>query len=231
MKKIAVQVYCRRPSLGEMDALVAMGVGHLGWELQPSDGDGLTLSRRIVDRARKAGARTTLLIHSRDASTVETIANMVSPDCLLIPAGMLEEARIPELARRLAPLTSLMMSVPVRLAGSNAIFASMEKALRYQEFAGSLILDTCLDANDLQRCGCTGRTNDWQECTKIVAALIRPVILAGGLNPQNVGAAIREVRPWGVDACSSLELPDKSKDLALCQVFVNAVRAMDSSGT
>jgi phosphoribosylanthranilate isomerase len=50
--------------------------------------------------------------------------------------------------------------------------------------------------------GGTGTTFDW---TVIPAGLKRPLILSGGLTPQNVGAAIRAVRPWAVDVSSGVE--------------------------
>jgi phosphoribosylanthranilate isomerase len=55
------------------------------------------------------------------------------------------------------------------------------------------------------------------------------VILAGGLGVDNVAAAIRVARPWGVDACSRLEIRPGKKDPALIAAFVEAVRAETGS--
>ena len=52
--------------------------------------------------------------------------------------------------------------------------------------------------------GGTGRTHDWDVSARLVAETSVPVFLAGGLNPDNVGEAIRAVRPFGVDVCSGL---------------------------
>jgi phosphoribosylanthranilate isomerase len=51
--------------------------------------------------------------------------------------------------------------------------------------------------------GGTGTTFDWSE---VPGGLPRPVILSGGLTPQNVGAAIRALRPWAVDVSSGVEV-------------------------
>jgi phosphoribosylanthranilate isomerase len=208
-----------------MDALFAMGVDHVGWEISPSDGDGLVLSRQIVERARQAGVGTTLMVHSTLIATLETVSRMVAPDHLLLPSGALAIGAVRELAQRLGGSPALMLSVPVRPMGSPMALDSLRIAQDYQDLAGCLILDTCLDAGDLSRCGCTGLTNDWSMCAEIVSSSRRPVVLAGGLNVQNVASAILRVRPWAVDACTALELPDRSKDLPRCRVFIESARA------
>jgi phosphoribosylanthranilate isomerase len=66
--------------------------------------------------------------------------------------------------------------------------------------------------------GGTGRTFDWSKATRTN----RNIILAGGLDAENVTAAIRLVRPWGVDACSRLETAPGRKDHARMARFLNA---------
>lgn len=68
--------------------------------------------------------------------------------------------------------------------------------------------------------GGTGKTFDWQRLPKSE----RPVILAGGLTPENVGAAIRQVRPYAVDVSSGVELSPGRKDPALMKAFVEEVQ-------
>jgi len=66
--------------------------------------------------------------------------------------------------------------------------------------------------------GGTGRTFDWSKA----AGTGRKIILAGGLDADNVGEAIRLVRPWGVDACSRLESAPGRKDHARLARFLEA---------
>lgn len=68
--------------------------------------------------------------------------------------------------------------------------------------------------------GGSGETFDWS----LIKAINRPYFLAGGLTPANVGAAILELQPYGVDASSSLET-DGFKDKDKMAAFVQAVRA------
>ena len=72
----------------------------------------------------------------------------------------------------------------------------------------------------------TGRTIDWSKAREVAAR--GRMILAGGLNPDNVAAAIREVRPWGVDASSGLESGPGSKDIELIRRFIGAARAAEN---
>jgi phosphoribosylanthranilate isomerase len=72
--------------------------------------------------------------------------------------------------------------------------------------------------------GGTGQTFDWA----LAADLPGRVVLAGGLGPDNVAAAIRAARPWGVDACSRLESEPGRKDHARVAAFVRAAREVES---
>lgn len=74
-------------------------------------------------------------------------------------------------------------------------------------------------------CGATGQTHDWAMSRMLAREAGRPVVLAGGLTPDNVARAVRAVRPAGVDAHTGLEGSDGRKDPDLCRRFVAAARA------
>ena len=78
-----------------------------------------------------------------------------------------------------------------------------------------------LDARDAERRGGTGRTVDWEIAAGIAAA--RRVFLAGGLGAANVGAAIRTVRPYGLDVSSGVESGPGRKDPARLRAFFDEV--------
>jgi phosphoribosylanthranilate isomerase len=100
--------------------------------------------------------------------------------------------------------------------------------------ASGFVFDT-FRAGDMP--GGTGHTFDWSRLSPAVrAALPAPLILSGGLEPGNVGDAIRAVRPWAVDVSSGVEergpdgAPRKGiKDAARIAAFVNGVRDADGS--
>ena len=79
-----------------------------------------------------------------------------------------------------------------------------------------------LDTHDPIRRGGTGRTIDWAAVAPIAAR--RPVVLAGGLRPENVAEAIRLAQPAGVDVSSGVEAAPGVKDHDKIAAFVAAVR-------
>jgi phosphoribosylanthranilate isomerase len=79
--------------------------------------------------------------------------------------------------------------------------------------------------------GATGLTHDWSVSAELVRRSPKPLMMAGGLNPENVGDAIRTVRPAAVDAHTGLEGPDGRKDQAKVAKFIaEARRAFDEIG-
>jgi phosphoribosylanthranilate isomerase len=74
--------------------------------------------------------------------------------------------------------------------------------------------------------GATGKTHDWRVSRRLVEAVDRPVILAGGLTPENVKRAILEVRPAGVDSHTGVEDSSgrKSRD-KICKFLSEAQEA------
>lgn len=94
------------------------------------------------------------------------------------------------------------------------------QASRYRDAAGLL-----LDSHARGGMGGRGETFDWSRVTAVKA----PLVLAGGLNPGNVGRAVRELRPYGVDVSSGIEAKPGIKDPEKMRAFVDAVRRADKS--
>jgi phosphoribosylanthranilate isomerase len=72
----------------------------------------------------------------------------------------------------------------------------------------------------------TGRAVDWSVAAAVVAGLEGPVVLAGGLTPENVAGAVAQVRPWGVDVISGIESAEHRKVPERVRSFVAAARSV-----
>lgn len=76
--------------------------------------------------------------------------------------------------------------------------------------------------------GGKGESFDWKRLAPHVEGCAKPIVLAGGLTPENVGEAIRTVRPYAVDVSSGVELSPGVKDAAKIAAFCRAVRRADA---
>ena len=108
--------------------------------------------------------------------------------------------------------------------GSQARLSAM--LAEYAPFVDAFLTDTFDPATGAS--GATGRTHDWslsRALAQAASSLDRPLMLAGGLNPGNVAAAIRAVRPRGVDAHTGLEDASGRKNPDKVRRFVEEARA------
>lgn len=85
-----------------------------------------------------------------------------------------------------------------------------------------------LDAYDPHRLGGTGRRFEWRDAGALDLGG-KPVIVAGGLTPTNVGQAICALRPYAVDVSSGVETAPGRKDMTMVRAFLGAVRDADAA--
>jgi len=88
----------------------------------------------------------------------------------------------------------------VHVAGPEAV----DEAIAVAPQVDAILLDSGNQSLAIKELGGTGRTHDWSLSRRIREVIEVPLFLAGGLNPSNVAAAIREVQPFGIDVCSGL---------------------------
>jgi phosphoribosylanthranilate isomerase len=84
-----------------------------------------------------------------------------------------------------------------------------------------------LDASVKGVYGGTGKTADWSAAAELAKQY--PLLLAGGLTPENVADAVEQVNPWGVDVASGVESVPGKKDSAKMKAFISAVRSAESN--
>jgi phosphoribosylanthranilate isomerase len=205
----------------EARAISAIGVDHLGVLV----GNGEfpreqtpTAAARIA-AAIAPPAKFLALFLTADIALIETWARELSPSIVHLGASpdLLPPSRVALLRQRL-PHRSIMRSVPV------SDEASMGIAQSYVGLAEYLLLDS-YRATDRQ-IGALGVTHDWRISRRIVELVPMPVILAGGLGPDNVAEAIRAVRPAGVDSKTRTDADaSHAKDIARVRRFHDAAKA------
>src|SRR5262249_6130052 len=118
-----------------------------------------------------------------------------------------------------AALPHLKLIRAVHVTGPDAI----ARAHALERHVDALILDTYDPVSG--RGGATGKTHDWEVSRALVQAVRVPIILAGGLTPDNVATAIRRVEPWGVDVHTGVEDPDGTRNLAKIRAFIAQAKA------
>jgi len=204
----------------EAAALVRLGVDHIGVLV----GDGAfprelsVASTNAIFAVVPAGRKRVALSLSPNLKEVARVVEETRPDIVQVQAEI-DDFPV-EMTRALKtgfPEVSIMRAIPV------IDETSIETAASYLDVADFLLLDS-YDPGTRQF-GALGRTHDWSLSRRIVDEVGIPVILAGGLGPENVAAAISAVRPAGVDSKTRTDRLDRSgKDLAKVHAFVAAAK-------
>jgi len=164
------------------------------------------------------GERARAISAALDGATIVAVLVSPTPDEALALATRAGAARV-QLHRVDAIGWPADFPLPATFAVPVAADGSLTEPLPPERWTAML------DTSDARRAGGTGRPFPW-ETARVVAAT-RPVLLAGGLDADNVAAAVETVRPFGVDASSRLESAPGIKDAERVRRFVAAVRACD----
>jgi phosphoribosylanthranilate isomerase len=216
---VLVQIYeVQTPE--EAAALARLGVDHIGVLVGEGASPRELPSARVraIFAATPPGVRRVALSLSASADEIALVVEQTGPDIIHIAAAVelfsVENTRALKAA---FPKVMIMRSIPIVGA------AAIEYGRAYEGIADFLLLDSH-DPGDPQ-IGALGRTHDWTISRRIVEQVKVPAILAGGLDAENVGAAIAAVRPAGVDSKTKTDKLDGSaKDLDKVRRFIAAAR-------
>ena len=210
----------------EASALGNLGVDHIGVLV----GDGSFPREQSVDQAHlifsaiPSSSKGLALLLSADVRLVEQIILELKPAIVHLGASsnLLTASAVQQLKQRCGTLT-VMRSIPIVDDESITIARS------YDGVADMLLLDSHRPG-DMQ-IGALGVTHSWEIDRKIVESVRIPVIIAGGLGPDNVVEAIRMVRPAGVDSKTKTDKDDGShtKDLQKVKRFVARAKSLQAS--
>ena len=112
----------------------------------------------------------------------------------------------------------------VRDAG---VFAAIEADIARKRIGSAVTSALLLDTYHKDKLGGSGETFNWELAIEAKQRFGLPLMLAGGLTPENVGEAVRTVRPYSVDVSSGVEAEPGRKDHAKVKAFIQAVREAD----
>jgi phosphoribosylanthranilate isomerase len=96
---------------------------------------------------------------------------------------------------------------------------SVTEAIRLSHFVDALLLDSGNPNLPVKELGGTGRVHNWELSRRIREVIAIPLFLAGGLNPENVKAAIAFVQPFGIDVCSGVRTNGHLDRVKLSNLF------------
>ncbi|MEW6260397.1 MAG: phosphoribosylanthranilate isomerase [Thermodesulfobacteriota bacterium] len=237
-----IQVYeIQHPK--EAVQVMELGVTHVGTVLQSPSDIADPVIRETIAEVQRSGRQSSVIPLFTDESdicrAVETLGFDILHLCdeLLNPNGApVDPYPWAELQRRIRhryPSLRITRTIPVPVVGTGeSVRRIVQLAQTFQDASDLLLIDTWIPPAlgrqpVLGYVGITGKPCDWTLSREIVRSVDIPVILAGGLGPDNVAEAIRQVHPAGVDSCTRTNAFDAFgkplrfvKDMAKVEAFV-----------
>jgi len=254
MKNIIVQIY-EIQDPGEAESLVEIGVDQIGSVIVSEAEWKVPGVKETIRLVRSAAAKSSLIPLFNSLESVLYTLDYYQPDIVHFCESLVDEKDIRDYCRRLIqlqkevklrfPQIAIMRSIPIAQPGRNTWNATLELSRWFEPVSDFFLTDTLLanepGIDDTPQpvpgfVGITGQRCDWETAAELVASCRIPVILAGGISPDNVAEGIRRVRPAGVDSCTRTNALDKmgvpirfKKDLHQVKRLVNAVREAENA--
>jgi phosphoribosylanthranilate isomerase len=203
--------FCGMTRREDVKVAVACGIDAIGLILVPGSRRELTIEHAAqLRQALPPLVSAVVLLRNPEVAFVHSVIQAIRPDLLQFhgeePAEFCCQFRLPYLKS-------------VAMAGETRPLSAI--ANDYADAAALL-----LDGHAPGSLGGQGQPFDWTQATP---AQVLPMMLAGGLSPENVESAIRIARPYAVDVSSGIESTPGIKDSGKMQDFVAAVRRADDS--
>jgi phosphoribosylanthranilate isomerase len=210
---------CCIGSAEEARLAVECGASAVGLVSEMPSGPGVIQERLIAEVAARVPppVATFLLTCRQDAAGIVAQQRRCRTNTL-----QLCDRVAPEVYRGLrAELPGVSLVQVVHVGGEE----SVEEALAAADHVDALLLDSGNQSLPVKELGGTGRVHDWRVSRRIRERAPVPVFLAGGLNPDNVAAAVEAVRPFGLDVCSGVRT-DGRLDAGKLKRFFAAVHSL-----
>jgi phosphoribosylanthranilate isomerase len=203
----------------EAEMLAACGVDLIGFPLRLtvnqedlSENDAANIISQLVPTSKAV-----LITYLNNAEEIVKLSRTLGVHIVQIHGDIsLEEI---SLIKNMCPNLPLIKSLIVKRNNMDELKNSVQK---YTTFVDAFITDTFDPETGAS--GATGKTHDWSISRRIVEISTKPVILAGGLNPNNVREAILTTKPAGVDSHTGVEDSNGRKNRSLVEAFIKNAR-------
>jgi len=210
---------CGNTCADDIDMAVQYGADAVGFIVDvPVD----THRKISANKARKLVASvpvfvdSVLVIMPDSAESALSLIDTVRPDIVQIHNDLDIDALL-RIKRESNIALIKTISIPAALdSDGNEV---VERTLSYLDSISHIADAALLDTKTKALAGGTGMVHDWEISSAIVAKSPIPVILAGGLNPDNVAASVLDVSPYGVDTASGVET-ERKKDREKVRRFI-----------
>ncbi len=222
-----VQIY-EIQTPGEAEEMIALGVDHIGSVLTGADHWKSAELRETVSVTNESGSKSSLILLSDDIDLMSRALDYYRPGIIHLCQSIFEAperwehvcGRLMSMQATLKerfPQIDVMRSVPVPPSGVGLHLPVLEVARHFEPLTDYFLIDTLIMKDgsvegqpETGYVGITGRTCDWEKAAELVCRSEIPVILAGGLSPDNVFEAVRSVCPAGVDSCTLTNAVDET---------------------
>lgn len=223
MSRPIVQIY-EIQSPDEARRMIDLGVDHIGSVVTSRDRRHDTILRQTVSLVRRLGAVSSLIPLYSDQHAVLDTLDYYRPHivhfCDALDGGesVQEALELQRAVKDHFPEVRIMRSIPIGQRANADSEAVLALAEMLEPLSDYFLTDTVIvgekgtagaDQPVAGFVGITGLTCDWSVAAQLVNQSRIPVILAGGVSPENVAAGIRQVRPYGVDSCTCTNAVDE----------------------
>jgi phosphoribosylanthranilate isomerase len=207
-----VKICCIR-SVPEAWTAIRHGASALGLVSEMPSGPGIIPEEMIAQIAAivPPAVSSFLLTSQQDAASIIAQQRRCGVDTLQL-CDRLASGSYTDLREAMPGITLVQV---IHVTGPESIVEAVSVA----PHVDGLLLDSGNRSLPIKVLGGTGQTHDWQISRAIREAVDLPVFLAGGLNPDNVAEAIRQVGPFGVDVCTGVRTDGSLDEAKLIQFF------------
>ena len=207
-------------SLAEAEMVVGCGATHIGFPLRLAyhKEDVSEIEAAHIIHSVLGCCQSVLITYLNRCDEIVEFVNQLNVAVVQLHAAI-DVAELRALQQKLPNLKTIKSLI----VGMDSEEQLLNTVAEYSPYVDYFITDTFDPQTGAT--GATGKVHDWQVSKRIVELSCKPVILAGGLNADNVREAIMAVKPAGVDTHTGVEQADGSKDKALVQTFINEAMA------